>query len=111
RLQDSLDFFKRSKNRGHSAVVVHRHLRHSAAASADGFERVNKGERAGGNQGSVFAQAVSHREVGFDAVSGQEAGQREVDCQHGGLSDFGLAQIVFGLGNGVGVGVIDENKF
>ena len=76
RLQDSLDFLERRKDRRHPAVVVHRHARHFTAAGADGFQRVLEGKGAGGNQRAVFAQAVSHRHVGLDAVSGQEPGQR-----------------------------------
>ena len=109
-LQDSLDFFQRSKHSRHAAVVVHRYLGHSAAASADGLQRVVKGKAAGRNQRSVFAQAVSHRHVGLDAIGGQEAGQRDIGCQHGWLSDLGLAQIFFGLGDGAGVGLVNEDE-
>jgi hypothetical protein len=67
-------------------------------------------EGAGGDQRSVFAQAVSHGHVGLDAVSGQEPGQRQIGRQHGGLRNGGLAQIVFGLGDSVGVGRVHEDE-
>ena len=82
----------------------------SAAAGADRFQRVCEGKRAGRNQRAVFAQAVSHRHVGLDAVSGQQPRQRKIDGQHGRLRDRGLAQIVFGLGDGVGVSLVDEDE-
>ena len=110
RLQDSLDFFERRKDRGHPAVVFHRHSGHSAAAGADGFQRILEGKGAGRDQRAVFAQAVSHGHVGLDAVSGQQPGQRQIGGQHGRLSDRGLAQILFGLGDGVGVGLVDEDE-
>ena len=54
---------------------------------------------------------MSHGEVGFDAVRGQEPGQREVGGQHGGLSNFSLAQIVFRFGDSVSVGLVNKDKF
>ena len=54
---------------------------------------------------------MSHGHVGLDAVSGQEPGQRQVGGQHGRLRDRGLAQIVFGFGDGIGVGLVNEDEF
>src|ERR1035441_7257306 len=110
-LQGALDFFQWSKHSGHAAVVVHCHLGHAAAASADGFEGVCKGEGASSYQRSVFAQAVSHGEIWLDAVSGEEADRKEVGCQYGWLSNRGLAQIVFGPGHCGGISLVDEDEF
>ncbi len=110
-LQDSLHFLDGGKHCCHAAVVVHCHLGHAATAGADGFERVGKGKTAGCNQRAVFAQAVSHREVGFDAVSGEQPGQRQVGCEYGGLSNCGLAQVVFRFRHRVRVSLVDEDEF
>ena len=81
---------------------------HLAAAGADGLERRRERQRPGRHQGAVLAQAVTHHEVGLDAVGGEQPGEREIDGQHGGLGDLGAAQIRFGGGDGVGVAGIDE---
>ena len=107
--QDSLDFGERGENRSHFAGIVHRYLGHAAATGTHGSQCVLKGERAGRNQSAVFSQAVSHRHVGMDAVRGQHPGEGQVDGQHGGLSDLGLAQIFFRLGDGVRVGLVNED--
>ena len=109
-LQYSLDFSKRRKDGRHLSGVFHRHARHAATAGTDGSQCVLEGERAGCNQGAVFAQAMSHGHVGLDAVSGQQTGQSQVDGQDGGLSDLGLAQIFFGLRDGVLVGLVNEDE-
>ena len=110
-LQDSLDFLQRGKHCGHAALVFRSKAGHFTAAGADGFECVRKGKCVGGKQRSVFAQAVSYGEVWRDAISGQQPGQRQIGRQHGRLSDGSLAQIVFGLGHGGGVGLVHEDKF
>src|SRR5579885_3651283 len=68
-LQHPFDFGDWGEYRSHSAVIGERHPSHLAATRADGLERVGKGKCASGDQSSVFAKAVSHGEVRFDAVS------------------------------------------
>ena len=53
---------------------------------------------------------MSHGHVGLDAVGGQQPGQSQVDGQHRGLSDLGLAQIFFSFRDGLCVGWIDEDE-
>ena len=89
--QDALNFVNRGKHRGHAALVFRRKAGHFPAAGADRFQCVGEGQPAGRNQRSVFTQAVSHGEVRFDAVGGQESRQGKVNRQHRGLSNRGLA--------------------
>ena len=105
---DLLDLVERREHGGHRPVVLHRQVGHLATAGADGFERGGERQRSGGDQGAVLAQAVAHHEVGHDAVGGEQPGEGEVDRQHGGLGDLGLAQVRLGRGDGVGVGGVDE---
>ena len=44
-LQYPLDFSQGRKNRGHASGIFYRHLRHAAAASANGCQRVLEGQR------------------------------------------------------------------
>ena len=80
----------------------------SRPAGADRLERGRERQRSGGDEGAVLAEAVAHHEVGHDAVGGEQAGEGEVDRQHGGLGDLGPAQVRLGRGDGVGVAGVDE---
>ena len=73
-LQDSLDFIQRRNHGGHFSVVFHRHAGHLAATGADRFQCVSKRQCSGGNQRSIFTQAMSHGHVGLNAVSGEQPG-------------------------------------
>ena len=59
---------------------------------------------------SVFAQAMSHRHVGLNAICGQQTGDSDIDGQHGWLRNFGLAQVFFRLGHCLRVVGIDEDE-
>ena len=109
-LQDSLDFFQRSKNGRHAALIFWCKPGHFTAAGAHCFECVSKRKRFSCQQGSVFAQAVPHSEVGRDAVSGKQPGQRKIGRENSGLSNGSLAQIIFGLSHSVGVSFVHEDK-
>ena len=74
RFQDALDFFERSKHSRHATLVRRREASHFASTRADSFQRVGEGQAAGGDQRSVFAQAVAHREIRLDAISGRANG-------------------------------------
>ena len=54
---------------------------------------------------------MSHGHVGLYAVRSQQPGQGQVDGQHRGLSDLGLAQIFFRLGDGGFISLVNEDKF
>ena len=69
----------------------------------------SKRQDAGRDQGAVLAEAVAHHEVGLDPVGRQQAGQRDVDGQHGRLGDLRLAQLLLGRRDRVGVGRVDED--
>ena len=71
-----------------------RHVGHLAAAGADRLEGAVEGERAGGDQGAVLAQAVAHHHVGLHAVGREQPGQGDVGGQHRGLGDLGLHQLL-----------------
>ena len=62
--KNPLDLRNGREHGGHPAVVSHGDARHLAAAGADRFQCVVKGQRAGSDQRSVFAEAVAHRHVG-----------------------------------------------
>ena len=111
RFQDSLDFFQGREDGCHLAFVGYSHAGHSTAAGADSFQRILEGQSASSYQCSVFAQAVAHGHIGLNAISGEEAGECEIDSQHDRLSNSGLTQIIFGLGDGDRIGCVDENKF
>ena len=67
---------------------------HLAAAGADRLERGVEGQRAGGHERAVLAEAVAHHHVGLDAVGGEQPGEGEVGGQHGRLGDLGLQQLL-----------------
>ena len=101
---DPLDLVQRREHGRHRPVVLDREMGHLAAPGADRLERGRERQRPGGDEGAVLAEAVAHHEVGRDAVGGEQPGEGEVDRQHGGLGDLGLAQVGLGRGDGVGVG-------
>src|ERR1035437_10053996 len=59
--ENTFNFLEWSEDRGHAAVICHRHAGHLAATDADRLQRVLERQGASSYQGSVFAQAVSHR--------------------------------------------------
>ena len=105
-----LDFFQRSKDCCHAAVIVYGNAGHLAATRADGFESIRKRKGIRRNQRAIFTEAVAHGEVWFNAIGSQHPRQREIGSQHGRLSDGGLAKIFFRLGNRVGIAVIHKNE-
>ena len=104
--QHPLDLVDRRRHGGHRPVVLDAQVRHLAPAGAHGLERVRERQHAGGDERAVLAQRVAHDEVGLDAVGGEQARQRDVDGQHGGLRDLGAHQLRLGLGHAV---VADED--
>ena len=108
---DALDLGERGEHGGHGAVVAHRQIRHLAAPGADRLQRGVEGQRTGGDQSAVFAEAVAHHHVRAHAVRVEHAGQRQVGGQHRRLGDLGLHELLFEpLGGGL-VGVVREDVF
>ena len=66
-------------------------------------------QHTGRDQGAVLAQAVTHDEVGRDPVRLEQAGEGDVDRQHGRLRDLGVHQLGLSLGHRLGVVRVDED--
>ena len=98
-----------AKHGRHGAVVAHRQIRHLAAPGADRLQRGVEGQRTGGDQSAVFAEAVAHHHVRAHAVRVEQAGQRQVGGQHRRLGDLGLHELLFEPLRGGLVGVVRED--
>src|ERR1051326_5385967 len=70
--ENALDFGEWGEYRGHAAVVIHREGGHFAPASAHRFHRICEWHASHGDQRSIFTQAMTHREIGRDAISGEQ---------------------------------------
>ena len=109
--QGLLDLLQRCENSRHPAIVSEGHVGHFAATGADRFHRVGKGQSSGGDQRSILAHTVAHRHVRLDAIGGQQPGHGYVGGDDGGLGNGRLAQVVLRLGDGGGVGSVNEDEF
>ena len=89
-----LDLCGADRDTGHqTAVTVHRRRgRHLGAARGDRAERLFERHHAGGDACAVFAEAVTCDDIWLDAKLSEQAPERDVDREHSGLGDFGLAQ-------------------
>ena len=89
-VEHRLHLVERSEDRGHQAVVAHRHGRHLVPARRHRLQRVVEGHRPGGHECRVLAEAVAHHHVRSDAVGLEQAGEGEIGGEHGRLGDLGL---------------------
>ena len=109
RVDHALDLLERAHHRRHRAVVLDLQVRHLAPARAHRFERGLEGQRPGGDQRAVFAEAVAHHHVGPDAIGGEQPLQRQIGGEQRRLRDLGLAQVLLELSDGRLVGGVDED--
>ena len=83
--EDALDLAQGRQHGGHRTAVLDRQARHLAAARAHRLEGILERQGARRDQCAVLAEAVPHHQIGHDAVGGEQARERDVGRQHGGL--------------------------
>ena len=104
-----LDLLGRRHHGRHRARVGELEARHLPAAGADRLERLVERQRARRDQRPVLAEAVAHHEVRRDPVGLEQAGEGEVDGEHGRLGDLGPSQLLLRLGHRLRVVAIGED--
>ena len=108
-VDDSFDLVQRTEHGRHRAVVFDRQCGHLTTTGTHRLERGGEGERPGGDERAVLAQAVSHHHVGLHSVRGEQSADARIGREDGGLGDLGLQQLLLELSDRVGIVTVDED--